>query len=87
MVIEDSGAEAVILDYFTTDDPPDLLAGGGRMTPEVVRALASGEYAPADGDLGAQPIAAIETVDGLVLVTRVYGVQVAATAGDPVHLC
>ena len=88
VVIDDGGAEAVILDYFATDDPPDLLAAGGRMTPDVVRALAGarapGEYAQAEGDIGAQPIGTIETVDGLVLVTRVDGVQVAATAGDPI---
>ena len=88
VAIDDGGTEVVILDYFATDEAPDLLASGGRMTPEVVRALAGGrapgEYAQSEGDLGAQPIGTVETVDGLVLITRVDGVQVTATAGDPV---
>ena len=91
LVIEGSdGAQVLVRDYFTTEEPPALLTEGGAILPadlitKLVGSSAPQQYAAAGEVAGIQPIGTIQTLQGTVTVVRADGSRVTLQQGDPVY--
>ena len=85
-----NGEEVIVRDYFTMENPPTLQTeGGAQLTSDLVSRMA-GTAAPqqfaSDGALQqAQPIGAIETLQGTVTAIRADGSRVTLQQGDQVY--
>ena len=91
LVIEGpNGEEVIVRDYFTMENPPTLQTeGGAQLTSDLVSRMA-GTAAPqqfaSDGALQqAQPIGAIETLQGTVTAIRADGSRFTLQQGDQVY--
>ncbi len=90
MLVGEDGQKVLIVDYFRLENPPELVAGNGAVfTHDWVVKLASytspAEFAQAGQPGAAEPIGRIETIKGVVEVTRSDGTQVTVQKGDPVY--
>ena len=85
-----NGEEVIVRDYFTMENPPALQTeGGAQLTSDLVSRMA-GTAAPqqfaSDGSIQqAQPIGAIETLQGTVTAIRADGSRVTLQQGDQVY--
>lgn len=83
------GESVIVLDYFLTDLPLNLLTPeGGKVTPELVRSFAMPEAAGQFAQLGnveAEAIGQATSVIGQVFVVRANGAREQIGAGDSVY--
>jgi len=88
LLVGDDGKKILVRDYFNLENPPDLVTRvGGVFDAKLVASLAGpvapGEYAQAAGG-ATEPIGKIETISGIVQITRVDGTKVTAKKGDDI---
>ncbi|MDA0239288.1 MAG: FecR domain-containing protein [Proteobacteria bacterium] len=89
VVSGDAGQKFVVMDYFASDTPPDLMtAENGTLRGDIVAQLAGplnpGEYAQASGVPQSDPIGVVETLRGVAEATRADGSKVTLSQGDPI---
>ncbi|MDA0241577.1 MAG: FecR domain-containing protein, partial [Proteobacteria bacterium] len=89
VVSGDGGQKFIVMDYFASDTPLDLMtAESGTLRGDIVAQLAGplnpGEYAQATGTAQAEPIGVTETLRGVVEATRADGTKVTLSQGDPI---
>lgn len=88
LLVGDDGKEILVREYFNQDSPPDLVTSvGGVFDAKLVGSLAGpaapGEFAQAASG-ATEPIGQIETINGIVEITRVDGTKVSAQKGDDI---
>ena len=88
LLVGDDGKEILVRDYFNLDNPPELVTSvGGVFDVKLVASLAGpvapGEFAQAAGG-ATEPIGQIETIEGIVQITRVDGTKITAQQGDDI---
>ncbi len=90
LLVNDSGADVRILDYFTYEPAPITSADGGRLSGAAVESLAGpvapGQYAQADpSNTDGLPIGQVELVEGTALVQRVDGTEEVLELGSYIY--
>ncbi|WP_281018759.1 FecR domain-containing protein [Minwuia sp. IMCC3077] len=88
ILVGKDGSRVLVINFFSTENPPDLYTLNGARIDGSLAELLSGPRATGlaqqgDGALG-DPIGVIEQADGAVFVTRVNGTREQVQVGDPV---
>ena len=84
-----SGSIIRVVNYFSSEDAPDLMSPEGAMlTGDIATRLAGVQnplaYAQSGPASGQEPIGQIETLEGAAFATRANGQRVQLNVGDPV---
>jgi hypothetical protein len=82
------GETAVVIDYFSAEEPPLLLSPNGSvLTPQLVESFSSSSQSYASGNSAndESPVGAAEEVKGSATVTRADGSVEPITIGTPIY--
>ncbi|MBL4690336.1 MAG: FecR domain-containing protein, partial [Rhodospirillales bacterium] len=91
MVTGPEGQTLLIRQYFTLENPPDLMTADGvvlrgDLAVRLAGPLTPGQYAQAGPTAAKEPIGHVETTSGGTEVVRVDGTRVTLQQGDPLFL-
>ena len=89
LITSSDGEQLIIVGYFSSLTPIDLMTDGGALLPfDLISTLAGpvapSQYAQTEDDIGSSPIGRVDEAIGEVLATRVDGTTVALAKDAPV---